>query len=465
MLTDAQLQALNPWWTRPDWAASDPHLITAAAAPFTWRPQPFQPEDLDSGGLFTLRGPRQSGKTTSLKRLAEQRTSAGARRTCYLSLQTVIDADDLVDAIQRILRLWPEAAGRWLFLLDEVTFVPGWARGVMFLRDTVLEFRDATVVVTGSSAADLAASASILAGRRGRIDRPLDRLHLPMSFREFVLATDPAIAPKTIIEADGFATVSPSLLAEASLDAQALDDRLAAFLACGGFPRSVSDMVTLGSVSDGTMEEAWRLVVSDVMRLGRSESTTQKLLARAVVSLGSLTNWTDLAGELDVSPQTAGQYTDLLAASFVLLVLHQMDTKRQAGPSLRSRRKLYLVDPLYAWIAARQGGPAPTTAALVETVIAVALYRAIERAAVERFAVPTSLFLWRSSNDREVDFVVDRGRRLAIESKYSSTITGKDRESLVKGFGGGIVVSRSTLDVDGPVRVIPAGVFLASLPA
>ena len=104
MLTRDQVNALNPWWADPAWQpANDLHLAAAAAAPFRWDPRPFDPQDLASGAVFTLRGLRQSGKTTLAKRLIAERVAAGhARRTCFLSLQTIETADELREAIELV---------------------------------------------------------------------------------------------------------------------------------------------------------------------------------------------------------------------------------------------------------------------------------------------------------------------------------------------------------------------------
>ncbi len=59
--------------------------------------------------------------------------------------------------------------------------------------------------------------------------------------------------------------------------------------------------------------------------------------------------------------------------------------------------------------------------------------------------------------------MVTGAETLAIESKYAQRITGKDRESISKAFGRGVLVTRRDLDVDKPVMSIPAGVLLAAL--
>ena len=443
MLTRDQVNALNPWWTDPAWRpADDLHLAAAEAAPFRWDPRPLNPDDLASGAVFTLRGLRQSGKTTLVKRLIAERVTAGqARRTCFLTLQTIETADELREAIELVLRLWPDAGGDWLFVLDELTFV----------------------LLTGSSAYDLAASADLLHGRRGRWHRPLDRLHMPMSFRDYVAARNPAALPEArpaladLLSPDGRALVET-----ASLRTAELDQYLTEYVRCGGLPAPVTDMLLDGRVADGTVTDLWRGLSADARRLSRNDLTLRKLLARTVVALSSMTDTGTLAHELDVSRPTAGAYVDVLAASFALIALYQRDAKRQDGPALRRPRKLYLGDPALAAIPGVLGGPAPSEGALVENALAIALLRA-DRAALEGFAHPDHLFYWRSADGREVDFLVTEPALVAVESKYAAHRTGKDYESMTKAFGKGIMVSRRDVELDRDVLTVPAGVLLALL--
>ncbi len=465
MLTRDQVNALNPWWTDAAWApAADLHLAAAARAPFRWDPRPFDADDLASGALFTLRGLRQSGKTTLAKRLIADRVVAGhARRTCFLTLQTIDTADELREAIELVLRLWPDAAGDWLFVLDELTFVRDWARSVVYLREHDPAFQTATVLLTGSSAFDLAASADLLHGRRGRWHRPLDRLHMPMTFRDYAGARNPAAVPDARVAlADLLTPAGHAALEAASLRTAELDQYLGEYIRCGGLPAPVTDMLLDGRVADATVTELWRGLSADARRLSRSDLTLRKLLARTVVALSSMTDTGTLAQELDVSRPTAGAYVDVLAASFALIALYQRDAKRQDGPALRRPRKLYLGDPALAAIPGVLGGPAPAEGALVENAIAIALLRA-DRAALEGFAHPEHLYYWRSADGREIDFLVTDPTLIALESKYAARRSGKDYESISKAFGRGIMVSRRDTELDREVLTVPAGVLLALL--
>ena len=466
MLTLDQVNQLNPWWTDPGWTPrEDLHLAAAAAAPFHWDPRPFDLDDLSSGAVFTLRGLRQSGKTTLTKRLIAERVAAGhARRTCFLTLQTVSTANELREAIQLVLRLWPDETGDWLFVLDELTFVADWARAVVFLREHDRAFRNATVVLTGSSAFDLAMSADLLHGRRGRWPRPLDRLHMPMTFRDYLAARNATAVPaERIALAELLATRGREAVRVASLRSGELDQYLGEYIRSGGLPAPVTDLLVEGRLGESTATELWRGLSADARRLSRNDLILRKLLARTVVALSATTDWTTLTHELDVTRPTVNAYVDVLAASFALIVLHQRDAKRQGGPALRRPRKLYLGDPALASIPTVLGGPAASEGGLVENTLAIALLRHSERDALERFAHPDRLFYWRSNDGREIDFVVAEPEPIALESKYAERRTGKDYESISKAFGRGVMVTRRDVDVDHPVLTVPAGVLLALL--
>lgn len=238
--------------------------------------------------------------------------------------------------------LWPSEAAPWLFVLDELTFVKGWAKVVAHLREHDRAFRLATVILTGSSAVDLVESADILHGRRGRSDRPLDRLHMPMTFRDYVGARAPATVPSAHLQlADLLSPTGRDAVREAALRTDELDQYLIEYARSGGLPVPVTDMLADRVLALGTVTELWRGLSADVRRLNRNEATLSKLLARTVVGLGSLTNFADLMRDMDVTKTTASAYVDLLAKSFALVVLHQRDTKRQGGPSLTKGRKHY----------------------------------------------------------------------------------------------------------------------------
>ncbi len=67
----------------------------------------------------------------------------------------------------------------------------------------------------------------------------------------------------------------------------------------------------------------------------------------------------------------------------------------------------------------------------------------------------------RSAGGREVDFVIRLAERiLPVEVKYRSSISGYDREAVRRAFGSGLLLTRSETYLSGPVRAVPAALFL-----
>src|SRR5258707_663703 len=105
-------------------------------APLRWEaPLPFR---FDHDAIYTLRGPRQVGKSTALKRQIEALLGEGwpARRVLYVDVELagLEQARDLVSALRAYLdgerSPTVEEPGRLAIFLDEVTRVQGWAGAI-----------------------------------------------------------------------------------------------------------------------------------------------------------------------------------------------------------------------------------------------------------------------------------------------------------------------------------------------
>ncbi len=428
-------------------------------------------EEMDFGKarVYTLRGPRQVGKTTAVKFLIRRLLlSEGAwPRVLYFSLDLERQPEAIVEIVDQAKALFPQETGPWCIFLDEVSSIPQWQRGVKYLRDQTNAVRD-TFVLTGSSSTDIRKGAERLPGRRGPgVD--LDKILFPLSFRDFCklqgipAPDDQHFAPARFVEPD-----TDIVLKEGMLYLRDLKNALSAYLSVGGFPQAVREYLETGQVSEDTVHMLWNLLAGDVDRVGLDRVAALKLLERAARSLGTPTSWQNVAREMGVgSPQTAQRYATQLSEAFAMLVVHFWDLGR-ASVSLRKNKKLYFADPLFSSIPGllQPGGPTPSAPLRAESLVAGALYRAEERNLVEGFRSPSSLFYWHSKKGREIDFLAGGGsRKVPIEVKYQQAITGTDKLAIRNSFGKGIILSQQDLDLEGPVRVIPTSLFLWLLEA
>lgn len=105
----------------------------------------------------------------------------------------------------------------------------------------------------------------------------------------------------------------------------------------------------------------------------------------------------------------------------------------------------------------------------MEAVVAVGLFRSAAQTLIQAGAVPGAVGYWRSSGDREIDFVIPRVSdpardRFPIEVKghNSSALTGA-RRAILQRFGDGLVLSRTVFDWRPDVATLPVWAFLAGL--
>lgn len=474
-LSDARILRQNPWWTSPRWEEQDAHLRRLATHPVLL-PNPLPDRlDIDRPGLHTLRGPRQVGKSTSLKSLVQKAISAGRppRNVVYLALDLLQDRplSELADTVERTLVLAGTTPSR-LLLLDEVTAVAGWQTAVKSLWDDGTIDRD-VVICTGSSALDLAdGTAERLPGRRGA---GKDHLVLPQTFASFARALDPEIpgSPAANLEALA-APAGREILEEARLFGPRLEGLLDRFLVFGGLPASVREAVG-GSAEPS--EETRRLVRDSLDRELRRKSASlpalYALLERTVRSLGSKVSWSRLATEMAVplkapEHQTVRDYVELLAAAYFLIVVYYWRPDSDAN-ALSKDKKLYFGDPLLYAVARDQApGLAEDRPARVEDAFAAALLRRYEpeEERFEGFLSPRRLHVWGTSRGGEIDFVCGPRERVdVLEVKLRRRIDRRTVAAIPRAFPGRpvFVATKNEFDLSGDYLMVPAHLLLWAL--
>lgn len=476
---DDQILMLNPWWRGSAAVARDVHLRQRADARFTWNPPALEAIPLVPGSTHTLRGPRQVGKTTTLKSLLGRVVEQGEPRVLYYSFDLQRESQSIWEVVARAKALHPDPNGPWYLFLDEVTSIPDWQMGVKYLWDQGTTRKD-LIVCTGSSARQMGAEQ--LPGRRGDGQ---DFVQLPLSFRAFCRDALRMELPSETLEVTEIPTERGSaVLREYNLWAAELDDAVTRFLEIGGFPAAVQDAFAgaslasgpgptgagLGPVQDRTIRMLWDIIAGDIQQFGRDKHSALKLLERVGVSVGAAVAWDSLRQDMDVgSHNTAKEYTHLLSEAFMLLTVFYANTNGGFEPD--RQRKLYFIDPLVARIAPTlmPGARRANADGLIENLVAVALYRSAVETLALADPLPGALGYWRSADNREIDFLVPSvagtgSPRIPVEVKGDSTrgISGA-RLSIRRTFGQGVVVTRKRFDWQPDVPAIPLGVFLAAL--
>ncbi len=323
--------------------------------------------------MVVLTGARQTGKTSTLRRLFPD--------YAFVSLDLPTEAEQAEKAPQAFLERHPPPV-----LIDEVQYAPGLFRHLKAEVDAD-RARNGQFLLTGSQKFTLMKSVSdSLAGRADIVE--LETL----SYAEICGAL-----PETSIEAAMVRGGFPELYANPEIDLVSYyNSYLATYL-----ERDVRGLAHVGSLRD-----------------------FERFLRACALRSGNLLNKADLARDIGIAPSTANQWLSMLEASGQAVLLEPWFSN--ATKSIVKSPKLYLADTglLCALLnirSERELLASPAVGAVWET-FCFAQLRARERAAGR----VSSLFFWRDRT-REVDFVVDAGGRLELfEAKWTEIPNARD---------------------------------------
>ncbi|MFN8633664.1 MAG: ATP-binding protein [Chloroflexota bacterium] len=477
-----QFSRQNRWWEDPTEVERDRHLRRLREATLRWEPSlPFQ---FERDSIYTLRGPRQVGKSTVLKRQIAQLISTGwtARRVLYLDIELagLATPRELIASLREYLDAQRVASSsvepeRLAIFLDEVTRIDGWAGAIRGLVDND-ELRGVTLIATGSHSTDLRKGGERMPGRRGG-GRELDLELQPLSFREYVQVVLPATSlPETV------STFTPDTLRPSYRDRTLIRARLEPlferYLLVGGFLSALNDVARVGATSPETFQTHRESISGELNRAGLRETYLRELIDWLATHLGQEFDYRGIAADTDIgSKDTARLYLDHMIETYTALITYRTTSLTRPAPAFRSPRKIHPIDPLL-WHLIRAWGtsdPDPWRSALetmmrsdevghvVESVLAVHLRRAFG----------DRVFFWRTGMGRELDFVIapagprpENAAPALVEVKYQRQVSERDARVLAA-EGGGVLVSRS-LDTDladGAVYCIPAADALILLDA
>lgn len=335
-------------------------------------------------------GPRQSGKTTLLRR------EYGATHR-YLSLENVdVRERALADPVG-FLRDHPPP-----LILDEIQHA---APLLSYIQTAIDEDRrPGRWLLSGSQSFPLMQGTSeSLAGRVAILSL------LPLSFAE--IRRQPAGRRSADSALD-------QLFRARAAPRSRLD--LARCLLRGGFPelwqrRAPDRRLWLASYVQTYLERDVRSVLA-VKDLG----TFQTFLRLAAARTGQMLNLTDLARDVGVSPPTVRQWLNVLEASHQILLLRPYF--ESFGKRLVKSPKLYWLDTGVVTYLLNLNDEAavlrgPMAGALFETAVVAELAKLFYHR-----GLPPALWYWRSRDGWELDLLIERGGLLhPVEIKATAT--------------------------------------------
>lgn len=488
----------NPWWADPRRIEEDPHIKEFESSPIRWVPRIKWFFRLDRDVLYTLRGPRQVGKTTLLKLIIrELLKEVPPLRVLYFTVDLLSDYRELVDLIAAYEEYLEGMGvkGRKYIFLDEISSVEGWVKAIKYMVDTG-KLRNTSLIMTGSHSLDIKETSERLPGRRGEEFGPVNKILMPMKFSEYVETLRPDLRDKLeLIRLNNEERnkivfnlrrgVVDSRLHPGMLYLEELRGLFQKYLKTGGVIRAVAEFIRsegLGEpeIRNEVYEIYIRAVIGDMARWGYNENIGKRILRAVVRTMTTPVSNNAIAKETELgSHNTVIHYLNGFESTFLLnrFYPYQLD---KGVPIYRKNKKIYFSDP-FLFHAVRgwtYGFINYFTASndliandewrgrLVEMVVAGHLIRLLYRLSPsDVFTHHENIFYWRGKGrgggEREVDFLLKYdGGIFPVEVKYKGRIRCEDMRGFSRFDGGVLLTGGGDLKVEKNVTIIPVEVFL-----
>lgn len=490
MVEIADLAKQNPWWADARAIENDDKIKDFDAAPIKWIPRLKKYLHLRNDVLYSLRGPRQVGKTTLAKLIIrEELKNRKPVNIFYFTCDLVTSPDALNDIIGSYL-VWAgrQSEDRKLIILDEVSRVKDWEFALKHVID-VFSLKGKTFILTGSSSWDLKHGIERLPGRKGELGGEQNhKILLPMKFAEYVGMKAPVLYAK--IQSLGLADNDkrksafldlvrgrPQKWVDQLLPLQGdLDALFEEYLITGGVMTAVNQLQTGKEIGNTVYELYLQFFFGDLARMMREETTAKKILSAVIRHQGKPVGWTGIAREMDIkTPATVIQYCEILHTLFALNIYNAFDQNNRL-PKHRSEKKLQVPNPFF-FHAFRGYVENPTgnyfryaqqfvqtsegKAFLAESVCGDHLSRlSYNFAPSDLFNQGNSVFYVRNARGETIDFIARIGEEsIPVEVKYQNHI-GNDDYNAIKKFKCGIIATKQSFEVRGSHVAVPLPILL-----
>lgn len=414
----------------------DPHLRQLQQQLLVHRSNLLNKLPCDRPGIYTISGGRQIGKTTLMKQQMAELLHTGVepKRIAYLTGELIDDHHSLVRLLTETLNEMPIIGVRYL-LLDEVTYIRDWDKGIKYLADTGL-LENVVMFLTGSDLVIIKEARMRFPGRRGTAD--IVDFHLyPLSFLETIKlkkrfsddSLDRLMKPKIKLPA----TLLDRLYEEFDL-----------YLIHGGFLTAINDIAKHKQVMTTTLATYSDWIRGDVLKRGKQEHYLREILEAIIKRYGSQITWNSLSQDLSIDhPKTVADYVALLAsmdAAFIQSAL--VEDKLTAAP--KKARKLMFADPFIfhavrAWLTPHKDPYSHQIKPIVSDPDWAA--RLAESCVVTHYRRYYPTYYIKAKGEVDVAYI-DQKRFWPLEVKWTTQFRPKDLKQIAK-YSNGRILTRS----------------------
>lgn len=451
----SQLQSHNPWWLRQELILEDDKIKEFEKQKYKFWHSFYFDFPLKKDAIFTLRGPRQVGKTTLLKILIKKlllEEKIQKEAVFFYPCDRISDYNQLYELLVEYLNFTrPRTSKRLFIFLDEISFVKDWQRAIKELKDTA-KFKKTTLVLTGSNILDLKYSSERLPGRRGEIFKP-DIKILPLNFAEFLEIIKP-----------GFKKISPEEVFQFYFpEIQKLFDD---FLLTGGFLNNINQFYQKKFIPSYIYEVYLNWIEGDLHKTGKSENTALRILERIFIHLGSSVSHYKIAKEAGLASYfTCEDYLDILEKMFVSISLNYFSCSEKKV-DFKKNKKIYFSDSfIMSSILAKQEGFLDEAFSFSKRFLKEEFRPKIaEMLVCSQLKRYFDQFFYGRTGEKEIDFVgKNKGKYFYYEVKYQKNFSKNDFSQIKQILPKEkiIIITKSYFEKEKNLLSIPLEIFLA----
>lgn len=151
-----EIRKQNPWWEYKGRIEEDPKIRDYEHSVIKWTPRLKKYIFLDQDVVYSIRGPRQVGKTTLIKLIIrELLQKKNEINILYFACDLLKDNLALMDLLETY-RTWVSAQNqdRLHIFLDEISSVKDWQKAIKQFVD-IYSNKNMTLILTGSHTLDI----------------------------------------------------------------------------------------------------------------------------------------------------------------------------------------------------------------------------------------------------------------------------------------------------------------------
>ena len=439
----------------------DPHLRRLRDQPLIYRFPLLDHLPRNQPGIYTVGGGRQIGKTTLLKQWMADLLATGLdpARLRFFTGELIDDHHSLVRLVSSLQREMP-TEGRRYILLDEVTYIAGWDKGIKYLADAGL-LEGVVLIATGSDMAVIQEARMRFPGRRGQAAAVDFHLH-PLSFAA-------AVGLKRSLSSQELLQLAQPRSPLPQETEQVLLEEFLAYLVHGGFLTAINDMARHDRILPATFATYSDWIRGDVLKRGKQEHYLSEVLAAIVRCCGTQTTYNALARDLSIDhPATVSDYIALLTSMDVLRVQPALrEDKLTAAP--KKARKISFCDPfifhaVQSWLHEVTDPFTAQVRPLLADPERTGLL--VEACAVAHYGRRYPTYYIKGAGEVDIAYVKD-GRFWPVEIKWTGQLRPKTLKQIGKYANSRILARRSAPASIGdiPVEFLPQALLRLALEA